>query len=82
MPNSYQKHIKNRDSEKAFCHESDHRHFLLVTCTYSWIVMKKKKIPKYAQVHLMLEAKFRDDSKLTNSVTKKTMSYKKRRLSG
>ena len=41
------KHIKNRDSEKAFCHEPDHKYFLLVTCTFTWNVMKNKfaKIP-------------------------------------
>ena len=46
--------------------------YLLLDC-----YEKKKKIPKYAQVHLMLEAKCGDDSKLTNFVTKKRCLTKK-----
>lgn len=56
-----------------------HLILLFVGHTYLFLDCYEEQIRKDDQIHLMLEAKFGDDSKLCNE---KKMSYKKRGLWG
>ena len=54
-----------------------HLILLFVGHTYLFLDCYEEQIRKDDQIHLMLEAKFGDDSKLTNFVTKKRCLTKK-----
>ena len=67
-------------SGKKFSLVSLNLHLILLFVGYMYLFLDcyEKQIRKDDQIHLMLEAKFGDDSKLTNFVTKKRCLTKKK----
>ena len=66
-------------SGKKFSLVSLNSHLILLFVGYMYLFLDcyEEQIRKDDQIHLMLEAKFGDDSKLTNFVTKKRCLTKK-----